>query len=66
MKKFALAATAAITLTAAPLHAGNVQAPVMEPAVIEAETASSSANQAEMVAVTLTALIFVTALVTAY
>ncbi|HEY9039135.1 MAG TPA: hypothetical protein VIN05_09380 [Roseovarius sp.] len=66
MKKLVLAATAAATLAAAPLSAGNISAPVMEPAVIEAETASSSANQAEIVALTLTALIFVTALAVAH
>jgi len=49
----------------APAIAGNVNPPVMEPAVIEAETASSSANQAEMVAISLTALVFITALIAA-
>lgn len=66
MKRIVLAATAAITLTAAPLSAGNTAAPIMEPEVIVTETASSSGNQAEMVALSLTALIFVTALATAY
>ncbi len=66
MKKLLLAATAAATLAAAPLSAGNTAAPIMEPAVIEAETASSSANQTEIVALTLTALIFVTALAVAH
>lgn len=66
MKKLLLAATASATLAAAPLSAGNMAAPVMEPAVIEAETASSSANQAEIVALTLTAIIFVTALAVAH
>ncbi|MFX0540253.1 hypothetical protein ACEWPM_000765 [Roseovarius sp. S4756] len=65
MKKIHFAAIAALTIAAAPVAAGNLSEPVMEPAVIEAETASSSANQAEMVALTLTALIFITALVSA-
>ncbi len=63
MKKIALATVAAAMLTAAPLSAGNVAPPIMEPAVIEAETASSSSNQAEIVALSLTALVFITALV---
>ncbi|MFX0544506.1 hypothetical protein ACEWPL_003045 [Roseovarius sp. S1116L3] len=65
MKKIHIAAIAAFTIAAAPVAAGNLSEPVMEPAVIEAETASSSANQAEMVAISLTALIFITALVSA-
>jgi hypothetical protein len=65
MNKILLAATVAATMAAAPVAAGNYAAPVMEPAVIEAEAASSSANQAEMVAITLTALIFLTALISA-
>lgn len=66
MKKFALALAAATTLAAAPLSAGNLAEPVMEPAVVEAEAVSSSANQAEMVAIALTALVFITALATAH
>lgn len=66
MKKIVLAAVAATTLAAAPVSAGNVAPPVMEPAIIEAETASSSSNQAEIVAGVLTAIVFVTALATAY
>ncbi len=65
MKKTILVAAAATVLAAAPAMAGNYSEPVMEPAVIEAEAASSSANQAEMVAITLTALILLTALVSA-
>ncbi|WP_138934123.1 hypothetical protein [Roseovarius arcticus] len=65
MKKMILAATAATALAAAPAMAGNYSEPVMEPAIIEAEAVSSSANQAEMVAITLTALIFLTAIISA-
>ncbi len=65
MKKVYLTAIVAATIAAAPASAGNTTAPVMEPAVIEAETASSSANQAEMVALSLTALVFITALISA-
>jgi len=65
MKKVYFAAIIAATIAAAPVSAGNTTAPIMEPAVIEAETASSSANQAEMVALSLTALVFITALISA-
>ena len=65
MKNTILAATAVSAFAAAPALAGNMSAPVMDPVVIEAEAASSSANQAEMVAITLTAIILLTALVTA-
>lgn len=65
MKKYTLAAAAAACLTAAPLHAGNLSAPVMDEEIVVEDTASSSANQAEVVAISLTALIFVTALVAA-
>ncbi|MFD0858083.1 hypothetical protein [Roseovarius aquimarinus] len=65
MKATFLAAIAAATFAAAPVMAGNLSEPVMEPAVIEAETASSSTNQAEIVALSLTALVFITALVSA-
>ena len=65
MKKMILAATAAAALATAPAMAGNYSEPVMEPAIIEAEAASSSANQAEMVAISLTALILLTALISA-
>ena len=65
MKKTILAAAAATALAAAPAMAGNYSEPVMEPAIIEAEAVSSSANQAEMVAFTLTALILLTALISA-
>ncbi|MEI4263473.1 hypothetical protein [Roseovarius sp. D0-M9] len=66
MKKIYLAAIAAATIAAAPVSAGNTTAPVMEPAVIEAETASSSANQPEIVALSLTALVFITALLSTH
>ncbi|SEK27324.1 hypothetical protein SAMN05421666_2028 [Roseovarius nanhaiticus] len=65
MKTYCLAAIAAATFAAAPVMAGNLAEPVMEPAIIEAETASSSANQAEIVALSLTALVFLTALISA-
>lgn len=65
MKKIAFAAIAATSLSAAPLIAGNISEPQMEPEVIQAEAVSSSSNQAEIVALTLTALIFVTALISA-
>ena len=65
MKTFFMAAVAAATIAAAPAAAGNLSEPIMEPAVIEAETASSSANQAEIVALSLTALVFITALISA-
>lgn len=65
MKKIAFAAIAAASLSTAPLMAGNINEPQMEPEVIQAEAVRSSSNQAEIVALTLTALIFVTALISA-
>ncbi|MEX1234741.1 MAG: hypothetical protein WEB56_07115 [Roseovarius sp.] len=65
MKKIHLAAFLIAAMAAAPAAAGNISEPVMEPAVIEAETASSSKNQAEIVALSLTALVFITALISA-
>ena len=52
-------------MAAAPVTAGNMATPVMEPAVIVADTAGSSANQAEIVTLTLTALVFLTAIISA-
>ncbi len=65
MKKIHLAAFLIAAMAAAPAAAGNISEPGMEPAVIEAETASSSKNQAEIVALSLTALVFITALISA-
>ncbi|MEI4262422.1 hypothetical protein [Roseovarius sp. D0-M9] len=65
MKKIHLAAFLIAAMAAAPAAAGNISEPVMEPAVIEAETASSSKNQAEIIALSLTALVFITALISA-
>lgn len=66
MKKIAFAVITATAFAGSSLSAGNVEEPVMEEPVIVAETASSSANQAEVVALSLTALVFVTALVAAH
>ncbi|RBI70818.1 hypothetical protein DQW77_13375 [Roseovarius sp. TE539] len=65
MKKLFMtsALAASLSLTALPLAAGQYEAPVMEPEIIEAETAASSANSAEIVALTLTAITFILALV---
>lgn len=65
MKKFAFAALAATTFATAPVTAGTYTPPRMDPEVIEADARSSS-NPAEMVALSLTALIFLTALATGY
>ena len=65
MKTTILAAIAAASIAAAPAVAGNLSEPIMEPAIIEAEAASSSANETELVMFTLTALIFITAFATA-
>ncbi|SEM71195.1 hypothetical protein SAMN04488077_10774 [Roseovarius tolerans] len=65
MKKIHLAVIVAVTMAAAPVTAGNMAAPVMEPSVIVADTTGSSANQAEIVTLTLTALVFLTAIISA-
>ena len=65
MNKTILAAAVVAVFAAAPATAGNYSAPVMDPVLIETEAASSSVNQAEMVAFTLTTLILLTALITA-